>query len=300
MKTNVLYYGDNLKILRDHIPDESVDLIYLDPPFNSNRNYNVLFKETTGAGSEAQIEAFEDTWHWGPAALVTYDEVVTGPHQEVARMLKAMVEGLGHNQVTAYLTMIAIRLIELHRVLKPTGSIYLHCDPTTGAYLKLLLDAVFEPLRFRNEIIWQRTSAHADTKQGSQHFGRVHDTILFYTNSGTIAWNPQHVAHDENYIRTHYPYTEEATGRRYGLWDITGPGGAAKGNPYYEIFGTKKYWRYSQANMEEKIQQGKVIQPRPGAVPREIRYLDESLGAPVGTLWTDISPINSQAKERLG
>jgi hypothetical protein len=148
MKTNVLYYGDNLDILRNHIADESIDLIYLDPPFNSNRSYNVLFRETTGEASAAQIEAFEDTWNWAGAAP-TYDEVMTGPHQDVARMVKAMVDGLGHNDVTAYLSMMAIRLVELRRVLKPIGSIYLHCDPTTGHYLKVLMDGVFgPPIRF--------------------------------------------------------------------------------------------------------------------------------------------------------
>ncbi len=300
LQTNVLYYGDNLDILRHHIPDESIDLIYLDPPFNSNRSYNVLFKETGGAGSEAQIEAFEDAWHWGPHAQEAYEEVQVGAAQDVARMLKTMVEGLGNNDVTAYLAMMAIRLVKLHRKLKSTGSMYLHCDPTAGPYLRVLMDAVFGPVGFRNEIVWQRTSAHADAKQGAKHFGRIHDIILFFTKSDDLIWNPLHDAHDEDYVRTHYSYTDKENGRRYGLWDITGPGGAAKGNPIYEIFGIKKYWRYSKANMEEKIAAGKIIQPRPGAVPREIRYLDESSGVPVGTVWTDIPPINSQAKERLG
>src|SRR5207237_6358661 len=143
MKTNVLYYGDNLDILRHHIPDNSIDLIYLDPPFNSQSNYNVLFREESGAVSHAQIEAFEDTWHWGDSTAQAYDEVLRGPHQQVARMLKAMVDGLGHNQVTAYLAMMAIRLVELRRVLRDTGSIYLHCDPSAGAYLRVLMDSIF-------------------------------------------------------------------------------------------------------------------------------------------------------------
>jgi len=126
LKTNVLYYGDNLDILREHIPHETIDLVYLDPPFNSNRSYNVLFRESGGAGSGAQIEAFEDTWQWGQAAQGAYEQVVTGPHQKVARMLQAMVEGLGHNDVTAYLSMMAIRLVELHRV--PEGH-RLHLPP---------------------------------------------------------------------------------------------------------------------------------------------------------------------------
>ncbi len=175
LETNVLYYGDNLDVLRKHIPDESIDLIYLDPPFNSNRSYNVLFKESSGAGSEAQLEAFEDAWHWGPHAQEAYEEIQTGPHQAVARVVRAMVEGLTHNDVTAYLSMMAIRLVELHRVLKPTGSIYLHCDPTASHYLKVLMDSVFGPANFVNEIIWQRTGAHNDARR----WGRVTDTILF-------------------------------------------------------------------------------------------------------------------------
>src|SRR5439155_4717444 len=162
MKTNVLYYGDNLDILRHHIPDNSIDLIYLDPPFNSQSTYNVLFREESGAVSHAQIEAFEDTWHWGEATAQAYDEVIRGPHQQVARILKSMVDGLGHNQVTAYLTMMAIRLIELHRVLSASGTIFLHCDPSAGHYLKALLDAIFDPRNFLNEIAWKRSSAHSD------------------------------------------------------------------------------------------------------------------------------------------
>src|SRR5438093_9350272 len=156
MKTNVLYYGDNLDILRHHIPDNSIDLIYLDPPFNSQTNYNVLFREESGAVSHAQIEAFEDTWHWGEATALAYDEIMRGPHQQVARMLNSMVDGLGHNQVTAYLTMMGIRLVELRRVLRTTGALYLHCDPTASHYLKVLLDSVFGPKNFRNEISWMR------------------------------------------------------------------------------------------------------------------------------------------------
>jgi site-specific DNA-methyltransferase (adenine-specific) len=198
MKTNVLYYGDNLDILRHHIPDESVDLIYLDPPFNSNRSYNVLFREETGAVSTAQIEAFEDTWHWGEAAAQAYDEVVRGPNQEVARMVKAMVDGLGHNDVTAYLAMMAVRLIELRRILKDTGSIYLHCDPTTGHYLKVTMDAVFGPKNFRNEVVWKRTNVHSDSKRWSD----VSDRLLYFVKDARAAytWNPAWAGHDDEYL----------------------------------------------------------------------------------------------------
>src|SRR3990170_5301331 len=179
LKTNVLYYGDTLDTLRHHTPDESIDLISLAPPFNSNRSYNVLFREETGASSAAQIEAFEDTWNWAGAAA-TYDDVIRGPNQDVARLLGALVEGLGHNAVTAYLTMMAVRLVELHRVLKDTGSIYLHCDPTTGHYLKVVLDAVFGAENFRNEIVWNRTTPKG---LAFTRFASNHDVIFYYQRS---------------------------------------------------------------------------------------------------------------------
>jgi DNA modification methylase len=303
MDANVLYYGDNLHILRHYIPDESIDLIYLDPPFNSQATYNVLFREESGGGSHAQIEAFEDTWHWGDATAQAYDEVMTGPHQNVARMLRAMVDGLGHNQVTAYLSMMAIRLIELHRALKPTGTLYLHCDPTASHYLKTLLDSIFDPRNYLNEIIWKRSSAHSDGAQGAKHFGRVHDTILVYAKTGSFeerSWNQKYEKHSDSYLLSHYKYLEAETGRRYRLDNLTGPGGAAKGNPSYEVMGVTRYWRYSEGRMSELIQAGRIVQTKPGAVPQYKRYLDEMEGTPIQDLWSDIPPINSQAKERLG
>lgn len=158
---NTLYYGDNLTVLRD-FPSECVDLVYLDPPFNSNRSYNVLFKEAKGTQSEAQIQAFEDTWHWGKADSTTHAAYNTfvSRGDDAARLLEAFVKALGHNDVTAYLTMMAPRLVELRRVLKPTGSIYLHCDPTAGHYLRVLMDAVFGAVNFRSEIVWRRSNAH--------------------------------------------------------------------------------------------------------------------------------------------
>lgn len=163
---NTLFYGDNLKVLREYIPDESVDLIYLDPPFNSNRNYNVLFKDERGTDSEAQIVAFEDTWHWNEAAQQTYDELRKQAPDHVTRMIEALHDFIGTNQMMAYLVMMAARLFELHRVLKSTGSLYLHCDPTASHYLKIILDTIFGPEQFRNEIIWKRTSARSDSISG--------------------------------------------------------------------------------------------------------------------------------------
>ena len=297
---NKLYFGDNLGILREHVPDESVDLVYLDPPFNSNATYNVLFREASGESSAAQIQAFGDTWHWNIESEAAYREVVVGGPKQLADLLQAMRSFLGQNDTMAYLTMMAQRMTELHRVLKPTGSIYLHCDPTASHYLKLLMDSVFGPTRFRTEITWKRTSAHSDTKQGRRQHGRIHDILLFYTKSDEWQWNPVYAPYDESYVEGFYKYVEPETGRRYRLGDLTGPGGAAKGNPQYEVMGVMRYWRYSRERMDQMIREGRVVQRRPGAVPAYKRYLDEMPGVPLQDVWTDIPPIGPQAKERLG
>lgn len=305
LETNVLYYGDNLDVLRKHIPDECVDLIYLDPPFNSSRSYNVLFRESTGAGSEAQLEAFEDTWHWGPAAQKAFEDVRVGQNQNVARMLEAMVAALRHNDVTAYLTMMAIRLIELHRVLKQTGSIYLHCDPTAGDYLKVLMDSVFRPKNFRNQIVWQRTSAHSDTAQGMKRFGRIHDLLLLYGKSDNSVWSPQFSPYSEDHLRTTYRFVDER-GRRFSTADLTAnkPGGDTS----YEITapdGTKvkpykgRYWAYSRDNFEQFIREDRIFWRKTG-MPRLKIYAEEMPGVPLQDLWTDIYPVTAGAKERLG
>lgn len=203
MSDNRLYYGDNLHILRHHIPNESVDLIYLDPPFNSDRNYNVLFKDESGRESDAQITAFEDTWHWGHTAQATYEDLVRHGPDHVATVMTAMHTLVGTNQMLAYLVMMTARLVELHRVLKPTGSLYLHCDPTASHYLKIVLDTIFGKENFRTEIIWKRTSAHSDTKQGAKQPGRIHDVIFFYSkNPSNWAWNPTFTPYDEEYLKS--------------------------------------------------------------------------------------------------
>ena len=192
---NTLYYGDNLAVLRDHVPNESVDLVYLDPPFNSNASYNVLFREKSGEESPAQIKAFTDTWEWTQESQRTYEQEIIGnpatPGQ-VKDMVSAFREFIGSNAMMAYLVMMAPRLVELRRVLKPTGSIYLHCDPTASHYLKLLMDAVFGKENFRTEVIWKRTSAHSDTRQGREQHGRIHDVLSVsptYTVTVTV-WIP--------------------------------------------------------------------------------------------------------------
>ncbi len=213
---NHLHYGDNLRVLRESVADESIDLIYLDPPFNSNASYNVLFKGPRGTDSQAQIEAFDDTWHWDDMVSgQAVEELRDSPYQDAAKMLDAMLSFLGKNAMTAYQVMMAIRLIELHRVLKPTGSLYLHCDPTASHYLKILLDAVFGARNFRNEIIWKRYGAHNDAGQGSKHYGRVHDTILFYKKGDVSVWNQLFEPLSDKYVSQSYRYKEEDTGKRF-------------------------------------------------------------------------------------
>ena len=215
-------------------------------------------------------------------------------------MIGAFLNFIGRNAMMAYLVMMTPRLVELHRVLKPTGSIYLHCDPTAGHYLKVLMDTVFGPEQFRTEITWKRTSAHSDTKQGREQHGRIHDILLFYTQRDSWTWNPIFTEYDQEYIDKFYKHVEPETGRRYTLGDISGPGGAAKGNPSYEVMGITRYWRYSQQQMQQLIDEGRIIQAKPGAVPRYKRYLDEMSGVPLQDMWHDIGPIPSQATERLG
>jgi site-specific DNA-methyltransferase (adenine-specific) len=205
--TNHLYYGDNLKVLREQIADGSVDLIYLDPPFNSNASYNVLFRSPTGDQSAAQIEAFDDTWHWGDEAEAAFQEVRRSGHTDAATMLEAMRSFLGMNDMMAYLAMMAVRLVELHRALKPTGSLYLHCDPTASHYLKILLDAVFGKDAYKNEVIWRRTGSHNSTKR----FGPIHDVIHFVTKSNKYLFRRQ----TRPYMRGHVEKAFVKEGERY-------------------------------------------------------------------------------------
>ena len=298
---NTLYYGDNLDILREYVPDESVDLVYLDPPFNSNRNYSVLFKDESGEESEAQIEAFEDTWHWSETAEETFRDLVTEAPDEVAQAISALRELVGTNQVMAYLVMMTARLVELHRVLKDTGSLYLHCDPTASHYLKVVMDSIFGPEMFVNEIVWKRAdTVKGNAGQGSRAFGPNTDTLLFYRKTSSNTFNPQFNDYSEEYIQNFYKFVEPETGRRYRLISMIGPGGAAKGNPYYEVMGVSRYWRYSKERMQQLIDEGMVVQTKTGGVPQRKQYLDEGKGVPVQSLWDDVPALHAQAGERLG
>lgn len=299
MSQNLLYYGDNLEVLRRHVKDESVDLVYLDPPFNSSQDYNVLFAERNGTRSAAQIKAFEDTWRWDQGAAESYQETVEAGGR-VSQTMQALRSFLGESDMMAYLAMMAPRLVELKRVLKSTGSIYLHCDPTASHYLKILLDGVFGAASFRNEIIWKRTTTKNDYVQGATNWPRIHDVILYYgKDAPNVRFIQPFAPHGAEYVRSHYHLKDE-DGRLYQLTDLTAPGSGMRGHPQYEFMGVTRYWRYNKVKMEQLRTQGRVIQPRPGAVPRYKRYLDEMKGVAVGDMWWDISAINSQAQERLG
>ncbi len=300
---NALYYGDNLAVLRDSIASESVDLIYLDPPFNSNASYNVLFKAPSGEQSQAQIEAFEDTWHWNESAERAFDEVVTGPHSDAAIMLRAMRSALGENDMMAYLAMMAVRLIELHRVLRKTGSLYLHCDPTASHYLKILLDSVFGPTNFRNEIIWKRTHSHGDPQR---KFGAITDTLLFYTKSDEYVLNSQYRGFTPEYIEKTFTGTDP-DGRCWQSVTLRSPHPRPNLTYPYEASNGITYephpngWSCDLERMRKYDRENRLHFPAKSTGALRLKmYLDESSGVKVQNLWDDIPPISANAQERLG
>ena len=327
---NTLYYGDNLEILRQHVAAESVDLIYLDPPFNSNASYNVLFRERSGEESPAQIRAFTDTWEWSQETERTYElDIIQNPAVPAAAkdMISAFRQFIGRNAMMAYLVMMAPRLVELHRTLKPTGSIYLHCDPTASHYLKLLMDAVFGSTRFLNEITWKRSSAHSDIKQGMRRAGKIRDVLLVYAKTDNHTWNPQYTPYAEDYLAGEYRHIAP-NGRHYKETDATAakPGGdteyewrvkrpverkskwsADLSEEYisplegWEYKGVKpyngRYWAYSKSNLAAFWEQGTLIHRETG-MPRLMQFADDMLGVPLQDLWDDIPPV--LGKEGLG
>lgn len=307
--TNRLYYGDNLYILRNHdyFPNECVDLIYLDPPFNSNRNYNVLFKDESGRDSDAQITAFEDTWHWGQEAENTFHELVTDAPAAVSVAIDALRKIVGRNQMMAYLVMMTARLVELHRVLKPTGSLYLHCDPTASHYLKIILDTIFGAEQFRNEIIWKRSHPHGNV---SRSYGSIHDVIFFYSKSDNYTWNtvyrPYFLENGEldpelaETVLKQYRMVDKDTGRLFQATSLLNPN-PDRPNLTYEFHGHLKVWRWTQERMKKAESEGRLYLPKEGkGIPREKRFLDEQKGIPAQDIWNDINPLMGSSAERLG
>ena len=291
---NSLHYGDNLDVLRkrEDFPDESIDLVYLDPPFNSKRDYNVIYKTPTGHDSDSQITAFEDSWHWGDQAEREYLELVRQTNTDLSELIQALRKFLKETDMMAYLVMMANRLLELHRVLKPTGSLYLHCDPTASHYLKIVLDGVFGKENFRNDITWKRTTAHNDAKK----FGANTDTILFYSKSDDWQFHPVFQAYNDEYKARFR--NSDPDGRKWSDYDLTAKG-LTGGGYTYEYKGFKSLWRCPPETMEKLDKEGRLHFTRSGGI-RLKRYLDDLPGIPCQALWDDIAPVNSQAQERLG
>ena len=296
---NTLYYGDNLPIMREHIPDESVDLVYLDPPFNSARDYNVLFKQAKKDENQAQITAFTDTWLWSKRR---YDEFFDDEHNaRLFPLMNSLHDILGQSEMMAYLLMMAPRLLELHRVLKPTGSLYLHCDPAASHYLKMLLDVVFAPTAFRREIVWQRTSAHANVINS---YGAVHDILLFYSRSAQWTWNQLYAPYSEQYIEMFYDQVDE-NGRRYARRDLTASMQRASSGQLYEWKGIRpppsRCWAMTIDKMDELDAQGRIHWPKAeGGMPRLKFYADEAPGIPLQDMWSDIPTMHNLSQERMG
>ncbi|MCA2660682.1 MAG: restriction endonuclease [Microcystis sp. M049S2] len=304
---NKLYYGDNLEVLRKYIKDESIDLCYIDPPFNSKRNYNQIYNNL-GKEDQAQAQAFVDTWTWDNHANEALEEIQSNYQGKFTSQTIDLIDGLtkvlGKGSLLAYLVSMTLRIVEIHRVLKSTGSFYLHCDPTASHYLKIVLDAIFcsQGGDFKNEIVWKRADSHNDGKQGSKQYGRIHDVIFFYVKSNQWLWNHQYLELPETTQDKWYRNIESETGRRYNKSDLT----AAKpgGDTSYEWKGVKpptgRFWAYSKAKMQQFEAQGLLVYSASGR-PYLKRYLDESKGVPLQDFWSDISMLRGiHQKERLG
>jgi DNA modification methylase len=300
---NRLFFGDNLDVLRGkEIKDESVDLVYLDPPFNSNTTYNVLFRSPKGEQSVAQIAAFEDSWHWGPQAELEFNNLLHCGNTHVAELMKALRKVLGENDMMAYLTMMANRLLELRRVLKPTGSLYLHCDPTASHYLKVVLDGVFGAENFRNEVVWKRTNARGTDGR----WPRVHDVLFFYSVSDDFVFHPLKVKADKAKL----PHTliTGTDGKKYQTYELTAPGATKNGESGkpWRGFNPNKYgrhWANGHAQMDTWDRAGLIHWPKDGGFPRrraDAPFEPDSRTITVGDVWTDVDRINQAAAERLG
>lgn len=299
---NTLFYGDNLEILRRHFYDGSIDLIYLDPPFNSEADYNILFKERTGEQSAAQIRAFSDLWHWDQEAKHAYDYLVTQAPSQVSDMIASLYGFLGRNDLFAYLVMMEIRLLELHRVLKATGSIFLHCDPTASHYLKILMDATFSPKNFRNEIIWRRTGAHGPKRS----FGPIHDTILFYSKTDDYFFKVIKRPYMKGHVEKRF--SKDETGKRKFITGgniLTGSGAThgESGKPWrgFDPSAKNRHWaipsyltkqmppEFKKLGVLEKLehlyQEGLIEIKEGAAYPTPVRYFKETDGQPLGDIW---------------
>jgi len=303
---NCLYYGDNLEILQNKVRDESVHLCYIDPPFNSKRNWNQIYNKV-GEDDPAQNQVFDDTWSWTTRTHDACSQILSNHlgrfTSHTIELVQALRGVLGQDSgLFAYLVSITLRLAEIHRVLVPSGCFYLHCDPTASHYLKMIADSIFvrQGGNFLNEIVWKRAhTVKGNFGQGSKFFGPNTDTILFYSKSDGHKFNPVFSGYSEDYLKKFYRYSE-VDGRRYRLISMIGPGGAAKGNPQYEFMGVTRYWRYSKQRMAELQKAGMIVQNKPGRVPQRKQYLDNGKGVACQSLWDDIQALSPTAEERVG
>ena len=303
-RSNHLYYGDNLTIMKN-IPTGSVDLIYLDPPFNSQRNYNLIYQQLTGQPVPEQVEAFCDAWEMDTEKeeMVRRMPIIFrdyGADEGLIRFWQAWIGALRDTQprLLAYLVYMSYRLFEMRRILKQNGSIYLHCDPTASHYIKVIMDGIFDHGNFRNEITWRRTTAHNTT---SRKYGDITDRILFYTRTNRHYFDSPRTRRDETYQSAQYRY-KEADGRLYRLHQVER--NAALGirpNLIYEYKGyTPKYgWMMERKKLENLDAEGRLYWTKNSRPQRKI-YLDDVEDPRIGDLWADIAPIQAQAEERLG
>ena len=288
-----LFHGDNLPVLRG-INSDCIDLIATDPPFNKGRDFHAT-PDSLAAGA-----SFQDRWSWEKDVHQDWVDQLTDDHPALMEAIESAIhahsDGMG-----AYMCFMAVRLLEMRRVLKKTGSIYLHCDPTASHYLKAVMDAIFGWRNFRNEIVWKRvTTVKGNFGQNSKFYGPVVDYLLFYVASKESVFVQPFSPYSQKYIDRSYRHVEQETGRRYRLVSMIGPGGAAKGNPRYEVMAVTRYWRYSVEKMNELIKNGLVIQSKPGSVPNRKYYLDERKGVAVQSLWDDIPNLQASSKENTG
>ncbi len=314
---NTLFYGDNLEVLRKYIRDETVDLCYIDPPFNSKRNYNQIYNNI-GKEDRAQAQAFVDTWTWDDHAGEGFSQILSNDGarftSQTIELIKGLHAVLGKGSLLAYLVSMTLRVVEIRRVLKPTGSFYLHCDPTASHYLKLVLDTIFvtQGGDYLNEIIWKRTHSHG----GAKRYGPVHDTVLFYSKSATYGWNPQHTGYSDEYQSNFFKF-QDPDGRRYRSTILTGSGtrNGSSGKPWrgYDPTSSGRHWAIPgymreligpTADVQEALdaldKAGRVLWPKAGNVPSFKQYMDDMKGVALQDIFTDILPISAQAAERLG
>jgi DNA modification methylase len=295
-----LFYGDNLEVLRGgEIASGSVDLVYLDPPFKSNQEYNVLFRDRAGERSAAQMRAFEDTWIWGDDSEAAFQETLA-LGGDISDAMIALRHILQQSDMMAYVAMMAPRLVELRRVLKTTGSLYLHCDPTASHYLKILLDAVFRPENFRNEIIWKRTTAHSSAKK----YAPVHDVLLYYGKSDSVFWNSPRTDYDQAYLDKYYRF-DDGDGRLYWRADLCAAGvrNGESGKQWrgFDVTAKGMHWKFAVGTLDQLDAEGRIYWPKGGTGwPQYKRYRDELKGKAVSDLWDDIDRINPVGGERLG